>query len=162
MTAGRSDVFGWPRRAALIAAAGAALAVVACSDTQTGPEGEAGPFVEPEPREQLAEIPPALDEALRCWGLTFSAYYLHELEPELAEGFPQVSMADQVAWHDEAVRRAHAADVTRWQFQEVREPFIVSDQLETAEGRAAALQPLRACLASIPADRTAPPELRED
>lgn len=162
MTAGRSRASSWDRRPTLATITALSLALGACSDTPGGPEGEAGPFVEPEPREQLAEIPPALDEALRCWGLTFSAYYLHELEPELAQGFPQVSMTDQVAWHDEALRRAHSADVSRWQFQQARETFIVSDQLETAQGRAAALQPLRACLASIPSDRNAPPELRED
>lgn len=162
MAAGRSGGSWLSRRTGLATATAIALALGACSDTPAGPEGEAGAFVEPEPREQLAEIPPALDEALRCWGLTFSAYYLHELEPELAEGFPEASMTDQVAWHDEALRRAYAADVMRWQFEQVREPFIVSAQLETAEGRAAALEPLRACLASIPADRTAPPELRED
>lgn len=141
-------------RLALTAAA--ALAVAGCfgdSNSSTGGSSSAlpaGPSGAPRP----------VVEALRCWDLTRGSYNLHTAAPAIAEGLPRAELTDHIAWHNEALRRAHAANLTVSQFADLQNEMGSVTRLMREEARNEALGPLRTCLSSVPRDDTPPPDLR--
>lgn len=143
-----------PVRLALTAAA--ALAVAGCFGDSNSSSGGSSSV----PSAGSSGAPRAVAEALRCWGLTHGSYNLHVAAPAYADGFPRAELTDYVAWHNEALRRAHAANLTLTQFNEYQGEFQMSTRLIREEVRDEALGPLRTCLANVPRDDTPPPELR--
>lgn len=137
-------------------ATAAALAVAGCFGDSNPSDGSSSAV----PSAGSSGAPRAVAEALRCWGLTHGAYNLHIAAPAFAKGFPRAELTDYVAWHNEAIRRAHAANLTLDQFNDYQLEFGMGTRLLNEEVRNETLGPVRTCLSSVPRDDTPPPELR--
>ena len=110
-----------------------------------------------------ASVPGPVDEALRCWGLTHGAFVVRMATPDRADGLPEVSMEQYSAWFNEAIRRAHAADISFDEFQAMQGDYQMSNRFaRRAEYRTEAIGPINTCLANLPTDTSPPPDLRQD
>lgn len=106
--------------------------------------------------------PAAVVEATRCWGLVQGATVLAIGLPEMAAELPAATEDQKMAWFNEAQRRAAAAGLTVPQFQALLDEYQMSNRFVTsAELRKDSVEPLKACLASTPADMGEPPELAQ-
>ena len=158
----------------LTLAALAALGLTACGEgageSGAAPEGEGGvaPAQAAEVEAGAEEggsnpgVPAALDAAMRCWGLTQGAAMVRIAAPDRAAELPEATTEESGAWLNEAARQAHAVGMTHSAFQALQADYQTSNRLATsARARREAVEPINACLATLPADRSDPPDLAE-
>ncbi len=142
-----------------------AAALGACgSQTDTKADGTtSGPSANAETSNTApSSADPELIAALQCWGYTRASFYLHLSAPNLAADIPQAGQLDMEMWHQQALRLAHARDLTLSQFEALRDETAISNtDLLDDEERLAAAQPIQQCIDTVPVIEGETPMLRE-
>ena len=106
--------------------------------------------------------PKAVLEATRCWGLIQGAVVLSIAAPELAAQMPAATEDQKMAWFNEAQRRAATAGMTVKKFQALLDKNGMSGRFAmSADVRKDSVEPLKACLATVPTDTSEPPSLAQ-